>query len=326
MQNMTLLLLYSLFLTNLLKLLLITSAQNSYLYTIASNDITFNENTYICNLRELASSLSVNASAGGYSEQTVGVPPDQVFGVVLCRGDINVSNCTGCIDQAYGYMTNNGSSQIPKSAVIWYDYCLFQYSNEPINPTDNSLRFLLWNNQNFTDQKFNGWNTNDVIMSSIHSTLSDLLTNVSEHTAFNSEKRFATGMTKQKTLMSWNEEANITVKLPEIYGSSQCIPSFSNNTCRTCLQDLIDELLGSYDGSQGGRIVGVKCDFRYEIYPFFSGNPDIIQLGSVPNTHYRKQLQVHQIVLMLSRSIASVCCCHRPMASAFFWCNCHRCY
>ncbi|KAJ4813166.1 cysteine-rich RECEPTOR-like kinase [Rhynchospora pubera] len=285
MQNITILLLYSLFLTNLLKLLLITSAQNSYLYTIASTDITFNENTYISNLRELASSLSVNASAGGYSEQTVGVPPDQVSGVVLCRGDVNVSNyCTGCIDQAYVYMTNNGSSQIPKSAVIWYDYCLFQYSNNPISPTDNSLQFLMWNAENVTRPKFDGWDlSNNAIVSSIHSTLSDLLTNVSEHAAFNSAKRFATGMTKQKTLMSWNEGSNITVILPEIYGLSQCIPSFSNNTCLTCLQDLIGELLGSYDGSNSGRIVGVKCNLRYDTNPFFSGNPDI-QLGSVPRT------------------------------------------
>ncbi|KAJ4801361.1 cysteine-rich RECEPTOR-like kinase [Rhynchospora pubera] len=285
MQNITLLLLYSLFLTNLLKLLLITSAQNSYLYTTTSNTVNSYDSIYIFNLRGLTSSLRAKASADGYSEETFGVPPDQASGVVLCRGDVNVSDCTGCIDRAYGVMTDDGSSQlIFTSAVIWYDYCLFQYSNEPISPTDNSLQFLMWNAENITLPKFDGWGlSNNALVSSIHSTLSDLLTNVSEHAAFNSAKRFATGMTKLKTLMSWNEGSNITVILPEIYGLSQCIPSFSNNTCLTCLQDLIGELLGSYDGSKSGRIVGVKCNLRYDINPFFSGNPDI-QLGSVPRT------------------------------------------
>ncbi|KAJ1700951.1 hypothetical protein LUZ63_000730 [Rhynchospora breviuscula] len=278
MQNITLLLLYSLFLTNLLKLLLITSAENVLLHTVTSIVTTFNS-TYISNLRELASFLREKASAEGYSESLskllVYVPPVQVSGVVLCRGDVNVSYCTDCIDQA------------AYNAVVWYDYCLFQYSNyEPISPTDNSLRFVMWNDQNFAGSEFKGWDQSyDAITFSIKSTLSELLTNVSQHAAFNSTKRFATGMTINKTIIASSSTArlNQTATLPEIYGLSQCIPSFSNNTCHACLQDRFDKFLGSYDGSKGGRIVGVKCNLRYEIYPFFFGNPDI-QLSSVLST------------------------------------------
>ncbi|KAJ4760697.1 cysteine-rich RECEPTOR-like kinase [Rhynchospora pubera] len=263
MQRITLPLLYSLFLTNLLNLLLITSAGDSLLYTIISN-VTTSNSTYKSNLGDLVSFLHEKASAEGYSEQTFGVPPDQVSGVVLCRGDVYDPDCTGCIDRAYGYVTNNGSSNsIPIEAVIWYDFCLFQYSNQPISPTDNSPRFFMWNTLNSTNQIFDGWDqSNEAMISIINSTLLAVLKDASHQAAFNSSKRFGSAET-------------IDNYTPQIFGLSQCIPSFSNDMCNVCLQDLINELLASYHGRQSGRLVGVKCNLRYETFRFFYGIIDV---------------------------------------------------
>lgn len=44
---------------------------------------------------------------------------------------------------------------------------------------------------------------------------------------------------------------------------------------QSCFQGLIDEM-NYFEGRQGGRILGVRCNFRYEVYSFYSGEPTVI--------------------------------------------------
>ncbi|KAJ4760693.1 cysteine-rich RECEPTOR-like kinase [Rhynchospora pubera] len=264
----------------LLSLHLTSAIPSSSLLQYVHNFTTTNS-TYRSNLGELFSFLDKETAAKGFSENsTVGVAENQISGLALCRGDINASDCAACLDQSFRYITNGSS--FPKEAAIWYHFCLLQYSNDSslIASTDNFPRFLMWN---ITNQTFSGWDkSKEFTIFSINNTLHKLLTNVADQTAFHSAKWFGTGVTKNSATLEIGRD-NVTVSVPVIYSLSQCTPNFPNDTCRDCLQDLIIDLLGSYDGRRGGRIVGIKCNLRYETYPFYYGNPDIL-IDSVPIT------------------------------------------
>jgi hypothetical protein len=45
----------------------------------------------------------------------------------------------------------------------------------------------------------------------------------------------------------------------------------SSADCRSCLGSIISAMPQYLSGRQGGRIIGMRCNFRNEVYSFFSG-------------------------------------------------------
>ncbi|KAF3339401.1 putative receptor-like protein kinase [Carex littledalei] len=250
MQNITPCL-FALFLTNLC---LHLSSAADVLYQVCGTTGNYTVNsTYSSNLKTLTSSLSTEAVAEqGFYENTIGTAPDQISGLVLCRGDVNSSICGDCLNQSIQYVMNG--CPYAKEATIYYDFCLLRYSNQQfLNSTDNMNPNLLYSTQNVTSSIISGWDpSNNTVKNYFNTVVNTLLSSVSDQAAYNSRKRFGTGV------------INITGSLPVIYGLSQCTPDFSNNTCRACLQDLIDEMPKYFSGNQGGRILGVRCNLRYK--------------------------------------------------------------
>ncbi|RLN29225.1 hypothetical protein C2845_PM05G08990 [Panicum miliaceum] len=82
--------------------------------------------------------------------------------------------------------------------------------------------------------------------------------------AGNSSRRFATGE------MGFDGDGS---SRPRIYALSQCTPDGRVDNCRSCLSLTVGELPGYFSGRNGGGIFGTWCSFRYEVYPFFSGQP-----------------------------------------------------
>ncbi|OAY67171.1 Cysteine-rich receptor-like protein kinase 25 [Ananas comosus] len=234
---------------------------------------------YESNLRQLLSSLSSVASESGLGDSTAsaGESPDQVFGLALCRGDINATHCRACLDGA-----SNDTQQLcpyDKTAVIWYDFCLLKYSKKNFTSAfNNSQQVFMWNTQNITGGRFPGYTQNKTIYDFFNQVVNNLMSEVANWAASNSNsgKPFATG------------ELTITNAFPTIYGLVQCAPDMSGPECRQCLQGLIGEMLNWFDGRQGGRILGVWCNLRYEVYPFYYGNPTIrlssVAPGDLPGT------------------------------------------
>ncbi|KAJ4745559.1 cysteine-rich RECEPTOR-like kinase [Rhynchospora pubera] len=238
--------------------------QYQYYACYSSTGNYSNNSTYSPNLKELFSSLSTESVAiQGFSKNTIGAKPDQTSGLVLCRGDINPSMCDQCLNSSIVDITNLCPQS--KEALIYYDYCLLRYSIQNfLNSTNNTNLLFLDSTLNVTGGRFSGWDSsNNTVKTYFNTVVNTLLSSVSDQAAYSSRKRFGTGV------------INITESLPVIYGLSQCTPDFSNDTCRACLQDLIDQMLQWFDGRQGGWILGVRCNLRYEIYTFFDGNPDI---------------------------------------------------
>ncbi|OAY67172.1 Cysteine-rich receptor-like protein kinase 25 [Ananas comosus] len=252
----------------------------SSLYQICGNTGNYTANsTYESNLRQLLPSLSSVASESGpgFSTASAGESPEQVFGLALCRGDINATHCRACLDGA-----SNDTQQLcpyDKAAVIWYDYCPLRYSNQNFTSVlDNSQQVFMWNTQNITGERFPGYTRNKTIYDFFNQVVNTLMSEVANWAASNSNsgKPFATG------------ELTISNAFPTIYGLVQCAPDMSGPECRQCLQGLIGEMLNWFDGRQGGRILGVWCNLRYEVYPFYDGNPTIrlssVAPGDLPGT------------------------------------------
>jgi hypothetical protein len=90
--------------------------------------------------------------------------------------------------------------------------------------------------------------------------------------AANSSKRFGTAVEGFQTFDAQN---------PRIYGLTQCTPDMAPADCRSCLAGIRQAWLKYVSGKQGGRILSVRCNYRYERYPFFTGSP-LLQLPEPP--------------------------------------------
>ncbi|KAK9681719.1 hypothetical protein RND81_10G022800 [Saponaria officinalis] len=93
--------------------------------------------TYQTNLNNLLSTLTSQASFYGFYNTSIGEKPDQVYGLYLCRGDINSQNCGECVYQAHNMILQQCPSQ------IWAMICPSTVVNNPQTITINETRALV---------------------------------------------------------------------------------------------------------------------------------------------------------------------------------------
>ncbi|KAJ6844104.1 putative receptor-like protein kinase [Iris pallida] len=91
----------------------------------------------------------------------------------------------------------------------------------------------------------------------------ELMGKVADRAAHNSSSLlFATGMMYRSDMA--------------IYGLAQCTRDLSGDVCGQCLHQILNIYWNStYAARLGGRILGYSCNFRYEEYTFFNGDPTI---------------------------------------------------
>ncbi|WOL15112.1 hypothetical protein Cni_G23893 [Canna indica] len=209
----------------------------------------FNENsTYQSNLNLLLSSLVSNGSRSSFFTDTVGQIPNQVYGLVLCRGDANATKCSSWLRQVSVDILQ--LCVYNKDAIVWDDECVIHYSNTQfLNTFDNQPEASLYAVAD-VDQagRFN-------------KLVNELLNKTADWAAYNSTKRFATG-----------QVFNATPNFPIIYGLAQCTPDMPARDCRQCLEESSHGLVMSRPGA---RNLGVRCNIRFENYSFYLGSPDI---------------------------------------------------
>nr|XP_018686875.1 PREDICTED: putative receptor-like protein kinase At4g00960 [Musa acuminata subsp. malaccensis] len=213
--------------------------------------------TYESNLNLLLSSLISNGSASGFFTDTVGRMPNQVQGLVLCRGDTKATTCSSCLSTAGVEILQLCAND--KDAVVWYDDCHLRYSNlQFLGTLDNDPEMPVASEYQVYDEtdRFN-------------KVVNELMNSTADWAAYNSTKRYATGLA-----------INATHAFPNIYGLAQCTPDMSASDCRQCLE-------GVSQGLPMGRLIaenlGVRCNLRYKVGPFFEGNPIIRLVFAVTN-------------------------------------------
>ncbi|KAL0911304.1 hypothetical protein M5K25_019436 [Dendrobium thyrsiflorum] len=214
--------------------------------------------TYSSNLSQLFSTLSSNASATGFATFTTGRIPDRIYGLTLCRGDIDIPSCRSCISTAMSDIQQLCQNNI--DANIWYDNCQLRYSNQDFlsaPDVSSNIKFFLYNTQNVSADELLRFESLTCL----------LIGSLSDFAARNTSRLFATG----KAVLTAGDT---------IYGLVLCVRDLSAGDCRTCLQRTVDEITKDpLKGRRGGRILGMWCNMRYELYKFYNGT-SMLQITS----------------------------------------------
>uniref|UniRef100_A0A3B6QB81 Cysteine-rich receptor-like protein kinase n=1 Tax=Triticum aestivum TaxID=4565 RepID=A0A3B6QB81_WHEAT len=213
---------------------------------------------YQANIRVLASAFPKNASASPalFAKGSVGTAPDVVYALALCRGDTNASSCAACVTTAF--RNAQQLCALNKRATMFDDPCTLRYSDQDFlaNVTDNRGR----------SGAFNPNNVSAASAAAFDAASGRLVNDTADYAAADSSRRFGTG------------EVGFDQTYPKIYSLAQCTPDMSAAQCRSCLRDIIVQYTPRYFlGKPGGRILGVRCSFRFETYSFFAGRP-LLQL------------------------------------------------
>ncbi|KAM3354811.1 hypothetical protein ACQJBY_025515 [Aegilops geniculata] len=213
--------------------------------------------TYEANLRLLQSTLPKKAASSTtlFATDTVGNVPNVIFALALCRGDTNASACEVCLVTAFQDVQEHCANYM--DAAVYYDSnpCMLRFSNQNFLATTVNEHIL--------------------VIVSIESLMNFpklllfTLLNSTALAAVNSSRRFTTSRLDVSSF-------------PTLYCLMQCTPDLTANDCTACLQPYNQYTLKYMDGKKGGRVLGTRCTMRYEIFPFFQGDPmlRIINLAS----------------------------------------------
>ncbi|CAL5062377.1 unnamed protein product [Urochloa decumbens] len=253
-----------------------------------SGNYTLND-TYQANLRRVAAALPRNTSSSPtlFAKATLGSVPDIVYALALCRGDTNASACGDCVTTAF--TDAQKLCAYNKDATVFYDPCLLRYSNQNFLTVIDGEFFILMHARNVSTKSGKNYvavvvdlgsdgsgdvlilmNTQNVTapFKVFDAAVGALVNATADYAAFNSSKRFGTGVEAFQKFDTNN---------PTIYGLAQCTPDMSPIECRSCLSGLTQWEPKYFSGKQGGRVLGLRCNYRYEQYSFFSSNP-LLQL------------------------------------------------
>ncbi|GLT38433.1 hypothetical protein SLA2020_126850 [Shorea laevis] len=77
-----------------------------------------------------------------------------IYGLFLCRGDVDTGTCQTCVNNATQFLPKNFSSYL--GAVVWYDECLLRYSSTNFfGEISVSPSSCLCNPENITSRELN---------------------------------------------------------------------------------------------------------------------------------------------------------------------------
>uniref|UniRef100_A0A7N0TJ27 Gnk2-homologous domain-containing protein n=1 Tax=Kalanchoe fedtschenkoi TaxID=63787 RepID=A0A7N0TJ27_KALFE len=226
-----------------LALVLQTVFGASPLYHFCTSNSNFTARSpYESSLNKLIATLSVKTPPTGFAKASKGQnSQDTAYGSSLCRGDVSKEDCKTCVVEAGGEIRKR--CEYNKGATIWYDNCMFKYTDQNFfGQIDYNLRVYMWNVNNVSDP------------TTFNAKTKKLLSKLAQE-AYEVEKLYAVGETKLD-------------KSTKLYGLTQCTRDLSSADCKTCLENAIAELPNCCDGKEGGRVLAGSCNFRYEIYPF----------------------------------------------------------
>ncbi|CAH8277237.1 unnamed protein product [Arabidopsis lyrata] len=199
------------------------------------------------NLKSLISSLSsLPPTEDGFYNVSFGeTDNEKVNSLVLCRGDVKPIECIGCIIRAGQEIRERCPNE--KEAIIWYDNCMFRYSNRTIlNTMETSPGYSFATDFDFPGEK-GAW----------ENMLTTLLEGLMSRAAAGGErKKFAVSKKSGPSLQT-------------LYGLMQCTPEISERDCIDCLTWNIGRIPILCNTKMGCRQATVSCNLRYATSRFY---------------------------------------------------------
>ncbi|KAJ4840533.1 hypothetical protein Tsubulata_027348 [Turnera subulata] len=169
-----------------------------------------------------------------------------IYGLYLCRGDVNQSTCQLCV--------SNATQQLPRrcpdarAAIIWYDQCMLRYSNSNFFGVVETLpRLLMWNVKNTTSPNEPNYGALSLIY------------NLIDYAPYT------------RLMFGTNESA-----ADRRYAMAQCSRNMNSSGCRSCLRELSDAITKCCQGRIGWRVLAPSCSLRYEQYQFYQIPPSSV--------------------------------------------------
>ncbi|XP_044318716.1 cysteine-rich receptor-like protein kinase 10 [Triticum aestivum] len=283
----------------------VAAAYSEYSCNVTTGNYTASD-AFGANVARLTAELPINGSTSPslYASAAIGTSSDKVFALALCRGDItDASTCSGCLDNAFQQLRALCAGE--RDATFYHDLCTLRYSGEDFlgRPEDNSP---VINAMDVNRSTFAAWDSGNATSRSFFlSLVGTLFGEMAMYGSYNSTvRRFASAV------------MYVNPQLPTVYGLAQCTPDLSPGQCWHCFQGLQEQTRQWYDGREGGRIIGIRCNIRYESYQFYDGMADVrigLQGGSSSPTESNGSKHRKTLIILLCVSITVFCsvlvCC-----------------
>ncbi|XP_027171286.1 cysteine-rich receptor-like protein kinase 25 [Coffea eugenioides] len=219
---------------------------------------------YGTNLNLTLDILYSNASRtdinGFYNFSTGNEPSNTtVYGLFLCRGDVNTDVCKVCVRNASIQALQVCPDQ--KVAIVWYEQCFLRFSDQTIfSKAAFTPGYSLYNPKNITGS----------VSYQFGMDLGNLLNQAANQAADDTwGKKFAV-QEGNISLQSADQPAD---QARNLYTLAECTPDLSADDCKSCLRKAIEELpsYGFFGGIPiGGRLLFPSCSIRYELYRFYN--------------------------------------------------------
>ncbi|WVZ57880.1 hypothetical protein U9M48_008215 [Paspalum notatum var. saurae] len=219
--------------------------------------------TYQSNLASLAATLPSNTSSSPQLFATATAEQagadDAVYALALCRGDIttNLTGCAACVAGCFRYAQE--TCPYDKAASVYDDDCLLGFSNSSsiLDQANNVTRDMGTLYEYWNQQVIPGDAT--AVAAAVH----ELLTQTAQVAAASTPRLFATAVM----------DASGSAMPTTLYSLAQCTPDLSAADCQACLQRIIGLLNATTSVRLGGRVLLLRCNFRFENMIFFDGSP-----------------------------------------------------
>ncbi|RCV38865.1 hypothetical protein SETIT_8G176800v2 [Setaria italica] len=234
--------------------------------------------TYHGNLELLSTKLTHNATTSPYHYATAsaGAAPDTVYGLALCRGDVNATACGACVATA-----SLGAQQLcpyRADATVFYPTCRLRFSGKNFLHPDDYSQIVdgVVNTMNTTDTTNTApalpdWDSgNAESVAGITEIVRELLQETARQAAYSSGARmFATG------------RMDVGGGFPALYSMAQCVPALTHRDCSSCLQVISFMATDNFAGRRGGRLLALWCNLRYDTDHFYDGDPTVTVVSPV---------------------------------------------
>uniref|UniRef100_A0A0E0C1H5 Protein kinase domain-containing protein n=1 Tax=Oryza meridionalis TaxID=40149 RepID=A0A0E0C1H5_9ORYZ len=230
--------------------------------------------TYRSNLQALGVALVAEANATGFATKRVGIAPDEVYGLVLCRGDHIGPDCTRELAAAFQEVT---SALCPssKDATVYYDKYMLRFSSDDFLATlSNEPEWVAENTNSVKGGEAAGLLAERVMV---------LMVKMASYAA-NSSSRYATG-----------EVSVGTQGVEKVYGLVQCTPDLTGEQCLSCVGNIGTKMPTwsvIITGQVGAMVVGLRCKAHYEADLFFVATDTTIKIDFGQSSQVQRELKL----------------------------------
>ncbi|KAF8689278.1 hypothetical protein HU200_042071 [Digitaria exilis] len=213
--------------------------------------------TYQSNLASLAATLPSNTSSSPqlFATATAGQGPDVVYALALCRGDMtgNLTGCSACVSGAFRYAQQGCPNA--KAASVYDDACLLGFSSQAYSNINNVTQDA--------STLFEFWNSHELAGDAtvVSAAVEDLLAQTAQEAADNTT-RFATAVMDASSAVSQT-----------LYSMAQCTPDLAAGDCLACLRWVVGMVNATTSVRNGGRVLVLRCNVRFETFLFYQGSP-----------------------------------------------------